>query len=248
MALINKPFISAAALILSLGSTFTIPTFANAPVIDSANLIQNMAIKIHAIKQYQTQLKQYENMLENTKQLDKFTWDEANKTMDNLVNSIDTLDYYKRQAGSMNDYLSRYQDENHYRKSPCIRGDNCSKDELNALMQKGANASEAQKRANDALLRGIELQETSMKADARQLTRLQEQAQGASGQMAALQAANQLASTQTTQLLQIRGLMVAQQNAEATRLAAIADKEAMQAAADEQFRKGHFKKSSGKTW
>ncbi|WP_255466098.1 hypothetical protein [Legionella sp. PC1000] len=87
-----------------------------------------------------------------------------------------------------------------------------------------------------------------MKSDARQLTRLQEQAQGAPGQMAALQAANQLASAETNQLLQIRGLMVAEQNAQATRLAAIADKEAIQAAGDERFRQGIFKKSSGKTW
>lgn len=131
---------------------------------------------------------------------------------------------------------------------PCFNGGQCSEAELNALLQQEANASEAQKRANDAMLRGLELQEVAMKADARQLTRLQEQAQGAPGQMAALQAANQLASAQTNQLLQIRGLMVAAQNAEATRLAAIADKEAIQAAGDERFRQGSFKKSSGKTW
>lgn len=222
--------------------------YANLPVIDMTNLLESVRQTTQQIQQYKTQLSQYENMLDNSKNLDTFTWSEANKTMDNLVNSIDTLDYYKKQAGSLNQYLSRYQDETHYRNSPCFNGGDCTKAELNALQQKGANASEAQKRANDALLRGIEIQEESMKADARQLTRLQEQAQGASGQMAALQAANQLASSQTTQLLHIRGLMVAEQNAQATRLAAIADKEAMQAAADERFRQGSFKKSSGKTW
>lgn len=218
------------------------------PVFDMANLLENTAIKLNVINQYKTQLKQYDNMLENSKKLDQFTWDEASTTMNNLINSIDTLNYYKQQAGSINEYLSRYQDENHYRNSPCINGGQCSEAELDAFLQHKANSSEAQKRANDALLRGIELQQESMKSDARQLTRLQEQAQDASGQMKAIQAANQLASAETNQLLQIRGLMVAEQNAKATRLAAIADKEAIQAAADERFRSGSFKKSSGKTW
>lgn len=221
---------------------------ANLPVIDFTNLLESVTQTSQQLQQYKTQLSQYENMLENTKNLDKFTWDEATTTMDNLVNSIDTLDYFKQQAGGMNEYLSRYQDENHYRNTPCFNGGQCSEAELNALSQQEANASEAQKKANDAMLRGLELQQVAMKSDARQLTRLQEQAQGASGQMAALQAANQLASAETNQLLQIRGLMVAAQNAEATRLAAIADKEAIQAAGDERFRQGSFKKSSGKTW
>jgi len=222
--------------------------YANLPVVDFTNLLESVTQTTQQVQQYKTQLSQYENMLENTKNLDKFTWDEASTTMDNLVNSIDTLNYYKQQAGGMNEYLSRYQDENHYRNTPCFNGGKCSEAELNALLQQEANASEAQKKANDAMLRGIEQQQVTMKSDARQLTRLQEQAQGASGQMAALQAANQLASAETNQLLQIRGLMVAEQNAEATRLAAIADKEAIQAAGDERFRQGSFKKSSGKTW
>lgn len=226
------------------------PVYANLPVIDFTNLLESATQTAQQLQQYKTQLSQYENMLENSKnlELDKFTWDKANITMDNLVNSIDTLNYYKQQAGGMNEYLSRYQDENHYRNTPCFNGGQCSEAELNGLLQQEANASEAQKRANDAMLRGIEQQQVAMKSDARQLTRLQEQAQGASGQMAALQAANQLASAETNQLLQIRGLMVAEQNAEATRLAAIADREAIQAAGDERFRQGRFKKSSGKTW
>jgi len=221
---------------------------ANLPVIDFTNLLESVTQTSQQVQQYKTQLSQYENMLENTKNLDKFTWDEASTTMDNLVNSIDTLNYYKQQTGGMNEYLSRYQDEKHYRNTPCFNGGQCTDAELNALLQQEADASEAQKRANDAMLRGIDQQQVTMKSDARQLIRLQEQAQGAPGQMAALQAANQLASAETNQLLQIRGLMVAEQNAQATRLAAIADKEAIQAAGDESFRQGHFKKSSGKTW
>lgn len=218
------------------------------PVIDYANLAQNTVIKLKAIQQYKTQLNQYKNMLENSKKLDAFTWDKANITMDNLVRSIDTLNYYKQQAGSMEAYLSRYQNQEQYRNSPCFNGGVCTQAERQALNQQAANASEAQNRANAARLRAIDLQQNALQTDARQLIELQKQAESSTGQMAALQAANQLASAQTNQLLQIRGLLVAQQNAAATRALAIADKEAMQAAGDERFRAGTFHKSSGKTW
>ena len=68
-------------------------------------------------------------------------------------------------------------------------------------------------------------------ARATQLQRLQTQAQGATGQMQAIGYANQLASNQANQLLQIRSLLLAQQNALATRAQADADREAQQAAA-----------------
>jgi len=236
------------ALALSMSIAWVKCVFANSPVIDYANLIQNTAIKVQAIEQSKTQLKQYQSMLENSKKLDNYTWDKANLTMDDLVRNIDTLNYYKQQAGSMDAYLSRYQNQEHYRNAPCFNGANCTQAERQALSQQGANASEAQKRVNDARMRGVELQQNAMQVDARQLITLQKQAEGATGQMAALQAANQLASAETNQLLQIRGLMVAQQNAAATRALAIADKEAIQAAGDERFRRGTFKKSSGKTW
>lgn len=248
MKFFNKKLITVIAFTLIHGITCTKPAFAGAPVIDMANLIQNTATKVHVIKQYQTQLEQYKRMLQNSKNLDAFTWDKANITMDNLVNSIDTLNYYKQEAGSLDAYLSQYQNQNHYRSTSCFNGGKCSEEERNALLQHEAKASEAQKRANDAMLRGIEQQQVAMQQEARQLIRLQEQAQGAPGQMAALQAANQLASAETNQLLQIRALLVAEQNAAATRAAAVADKEAIQAAGDEQFRSGSFKKSSGKTW
>jgi P-type conjugative transfer protein TrbJ len=86
-----------------------------------------------------------------------------------------------------------------------------------------------------------------MQADARSLQRLQSGAQGATGQMQAIGYANQLAS-QANQLLQIRGLLIAQQNAVATRNQALADREAQEAAAGEQLRSGTFRSSSGRTW
>lgn len=218
------------------------------PVFDLSNLLQSIQQTIQQVEQSKTQLNQYQTMLENSKSLDAHTWDNASMTMDNLMGSINTLQFYKQQAGGLDAYLSRYQTVDHYSNTPCFNEGSCSQAQLQAIHQQEVQASAAQKRANDAMLRGIDQQQTSMQADAHQLERLQQQAQGAAGQMQALQAANQLASAETNQLLQIRGLMVAEQNASATRAAAVADREAIQAAGDAGFRSGRFRKSSGKTW
>ena len=87
-----------------------------------------------------------------------------------------------------------------------------------------------------------------MESDATQLQRLQSAANGAQGQMEAIGYANQLASHQSNQLLQIRGLLIAQQNAVATRNQALADREAKEAAASDQIRAGTFHPSTGRTW
>ena len=109
-------------------------------------------------------------------------------------------------------------------------------------------ASVAEKRANDAMLKGIDKQQQNLKKDSEKLQVLQSQAQTAQGQKQALQAASQLSSNQAHQLLQIRGLLVAQQNAQAVRDAASVNKEAIQTAGDERFREGVYHKSSGKKW
>jgi P-type conjugative transfer protein TrbJ len=98
------------------------------------------------------------------------------------------------------------------------------------------------------MLKGIDKQQQSLKTDSTKLRTLQSQAQSAEGQKQALQAASQLASQQNHQLMQIRGLLMAQQNAQAVKDAAAADKEAIQSAGDERFRAGSYNKSSGKKW
>jgi type IV secretion system protein TrbJ len=74
--------------------------------------------------------------------------------------------------------------------------------------------------------------------DAARLQQLQSGAQGAQGQVQAIGYANQLASHTANQLLQIRGLLISQQNVIATRNQALANKEAQEAAAAAQLRSG----------
>ncbi|ACB93626.1 P-type conjugative transfer protein TrbJ (plasmid) [Xylella fastidiosa subsp. fastidiosa] len=230
-------------------------TQAGMPVIDISNLEQNIVSAVQQvaavekqIQQYQTQLQQYQNMLQNTAAPSAYIWDQASQVMNKLMVAQDTLSYYKKKAGSIDSYLSRYQDVNYYRTSPCFTAAGCSSSQLQALQDAQANNSEALKHANDAVLKGIDQQQQTLISDAATLQKLQLQATTAQGQMQALQAANQLASAQTNQLLQIRSMLAAQATAAATRASNDADKAALMEAADQRFRSGSYTKSPVKKW
>ncbi|WP_322005820.1 P-type conjugative transfer protein TrbJ [Paraburkholderia tropica] len=228
---------------------------AGIPVIDATNVVQttisamqNVAAVEKQIQQYQTQLQQYQNMLQNTLAPAAWVWDQAQTTMNKLVQAQDTLSYYKNQAGSLDSYLSRYGDVSYYKTSPCFSGGGCSTSEMQALQIAQSNGSTAQKSANDAVLKAIDLQQQTLTSDAANLRSLQSQATSAQGQMQAIQTANQLASAQNNQLLQIRGMLAAQAAAQATRAENVTDREALQAAGDQQFRSGGYTKSPTKSW
>lgn len=229
--------------------------YAGIPVIDGGNLVNNIVTAIEnvgqtlqQIQQYKTQLEQYENMLENTTSPSSFTWDQATTTMNQLRGSIDTLDYYKTNLGSIDSYLDTFQDTSQYRNSPCFSVGGCTETEWAALLNSQNLGSEAQKRSTDALFKGLDKQQDAMVDDAQTLQRLQSSAQGANGQAQAIGYANQLASQQANQLLQIRGLLIAEQNVMATRNQALANREAQRAVASEQLRQGSFVPSPQRNW
>lgn len=230
-----------------IASALSMPAHAGIPVIDGANLgqtivsaMENVAQTLKQIQQYQTQLQQYQNMLTNTMAPASYIWDQAQSTMSGLRNSIDTLSYYKNQLGSVDAYLGKFQDTAFYRNSPCYSANGCTPAQWAAMKDSQRLGSEAQKKANDGLFRGLNDQQQAMEDDARQLRQLQSSAQGATGQMQALGYASQLASHQSNQLLQIRALLIAQQNVVATRNLALADREAQAAAAHEASTKSVY--------
>lgn len=225
-------------MLVGQGAGFARPAQAGIPVIDGSNLSQNIMTAIESvaqtlkqIEQYRTQLQQYENMLQNTAAPAAYIWDRAQSTIGGLLQATDTLSYYKRQLGSLDSYLGKFQDVNYYKSSPCFSSAGCSQAEWAALKQAQQFGSASQKKANDAFFKGLELQQQNLHSDAQTLQRLQSAAQGAAGQMQAIGFANQLASNQANQLLQIRSLLLAQQNAVAARMQVDADREAQQAAA-----------------
>lgn len=209
------------------------------PVIDAGNLRESVMQTLQQIEQLKTQSAQLKHMEQNTKAPDAYLWDQAATTMEQLRQAMATLEHYQQQAGGLEAYLAQFQDLAHYRRAPCVHSA-CAAGEGAQAARATSRAtardttqlgSQAQKKANDALLRGLDHQHNAVQADARQLQRLQSHAQGATGQMQASGFANQLASHQAHQLLQIRGLLIAEQNAVATRQQVLADREARQQAA-----------------
>jgi len=244
------------ALVVAVSSTVMVtPVEAGIPVIDGTNLSQNIMTAIESvaqtlkqIEQYSTQLQQYQNQLQNTMAPAAYIWDQAQSTINGLMNATNTLNYYKNQLGSLDSYIGKFQDVNYYKGSTCFSATGCSAAEWTAMKNVQQLASESQKKANDALFKGLDKQQDNLTADAATLQRLQSSAQGATGQMQAIGYANQLASQQANQLLQIRSLLIAQQNAVATKMQADADKEAQQAAAAAQLRQGSYRASPARTW
>ncbi|MCK9238270.1 MAG: P-type conjugative transfer protein TrbJ [Thiopseudomonas sp.] len=229
------------------------PAQAGIPVIDGGNLTQNIISAIESvaqtmtqldqyaqqIEQYQTQLQQYENQLQNTAAPAAYIWDQAQRTMQRLVEAQNSLAYYQNRLGSLDNYLSKFQDVAYYRSSPCFNGTGgCTQSEWEAMEENRRLASESQKKANDSLFKTIADQQQAMQDDARTLERLQGAAQGADGQMQALGFANQLASQQANQLLQIRSMMNAQHAVLAAKAQADTDRQAVERAAHEQLYKG----------
>ena len=89
------------------------PTYAGGiPVFDIANMKQNTIAAIEGvnqtmkmIEQYQLQLLQYENMLRNTVAPAAYVWNQAQMTTMRLMGMMNTLNYYRYQAGSLDGYL-----------------------------------------------------------------------------------------------------------------------------------------------
>ena len=177
---------TALVLALTIGGA-SMPAHAGIPVIDGGNLAQNIMTAIESvaqtlkqIEQYRTQLQQYENMLQNTAAPASYIWDQAQSTINGLMSATNTLDYYKQQLGSLDSYLGKFQDVNYYKSSPCFTSAGCSAAEWNAMKQVQQLASQSQKKANDALFRGLKDQQQNLKNDASTLQRLQSAAQGLS--------------------------------------------------------------------
>ena len=251
--IMRKNFIAKGALVAVLGLlALQTPKQVEAgiPVIDVASLVQavmtaieNVTQTLQMVEQYKTQLTQYENQLINTVNPETWIWDSAQETMTDLRGAVDTIEGYKNSLGSLDHYLDKFKDLSHYKNHPCFSSDGCTDVQRQDLMNIRSFASEGIKKANDALFRGLDLQQESMISDARQLERIQEASQTARGQVEAIQYANQLAGNQANQLLQIRSLLVAQQNASTSVRQANNDIKAQESAASINLRRSMYSPS-----
>src|SRR5262249_25918892 len=196
-------------------------------VLDSSNLTENVITALHQVsayaqqvQQYQLQLQQYANQIRNTVAPAAQVWQAAQSTMNSVMG---TVNMFQGGQSQLQGYLNQFQNVNYWLSaSP------------NSYIYQTAG-SIAQKQANDAMVKGIVAQQAQIRSDASTLYRLQSQASTADGQMKALYAANQLAALQQEQLLQIRALLVQEQQALAARGQTLANDEAMREAATKKF-------------
>ena len=219
-------------------------------VTDYSNIYQNTLTATESVKQtaqqlqqYQTQIQQLEDQVRNTLAPSVYLWDEVQQVQESAFAVANTLDRFKSEHGSLSNYLRKFRDLDFYRAAPCYGNPGCTPQDLENLKQGEVAGAAAQKQANDRVIKGLERQQQQIKADAARLQQLQNQAQQARGRMQALQAANQLASHQSAQLLQMRTMMVTQNAAQTARAQTVAAREARQFAAHEAVVKSEFKKS-----
>lgn len=222
------------------------------PVFDAANLQQTTLSAIEAVNQtlkqieeYALQLQQYEDQIKNSIAPAAYVWDQAQRTMNKIIALQDQLDYYTNQAGDLDTYMRKFGSASSYRNSPYFKA---STENKKALLESEELGSEAQKHANDNVVRTLEQQQAALKEDAANLENIQSKAQTAQGRLEAIQYANQLSSHQANQLLQLRALLTSKIAAENAREQTIAAREARQQAADELFTESRHEKSSGIVW
>lgn len=224
------------------------------PVFDAANMKHNALSALEAVNQtikqleeYALQLQQYEDQIKNSIAPAAYLWDQAQNTMNRIIGLQNQLDFYVQQYGSTDSYLRKFGSVAQYRGSPAF-GPGSTEEQRRELMAAEEAGSEAQKHANDNVTRSLEQQQKSLRDDAVSLEKLQQQAQSSQGRMEALQAANQLASHQANQLLQLRALLTAEMAAENARAQTVAAREARQQAGNEKALESRYQKSPNKDW
>jgi P-type conjugative transfer protein TrbJ len=222
----RKIILGTVALVLATALPANTPG-AGIPVIDVSNLAQNIITALHQvlayaqqIEQYQTQIRQYLNQVENTTGIAQALqiWQRAQQTMNGLMQTVAIF-----QNGNVQGIVGQFQNVNYWLQVP----------PSNYTLQPGGNV--LQKQANDAMIQGLAKQAQQIQSDAANLQRLQTSAGSADGAMQALTAGNQLAALQQAQLLQIRSLLLQEQQALAARNSTLQNNEAMHQAATIQY-------------
>lgn len=209
----NKNIALAIAVSLAgLAITHAPPAVAQWAVFDPTNYVQNYMTQLRALqsnvnelRQIQAQLQQYDNMLRNTKSLD----------IRNLGTAIDALSRLDRVLGEGRSLAITASD---YEKSFKTRfpGYRTEKSYSEAFRE----WSETSRDSVLGALRVANMQTRGAMNEEQALASLRSAVATADGQKAAVDAGNQIALAQITQLQQLRELMVAQMQATGTYMAA----------------------------
>jgi P-type conjugative transfer protein TrbJ len=205
------------------------------PVVDVVNFVQNTITAIEAVSQtanqlqaYRAQLKQLEDQIRNTSTPSTYLWSEAEMTMRNIRRLQWQLSDIYLTVGSLDAYLNNFRGLDYYRgqmNNPHATRDDILRSEEWAMTEK--------RQEHERTMRALDARQTALQKDSAMLDQLSRRAGAAEGRMEALQYANQFASLQNAQLLQMRGVVETMQLAAVTREMAEQDIAARGKAADE---------------
>lgn len=186
-------------------------------LMDSARQAQQLATQVSS---YQTQLRQYSNMVTNTISLPQQAWSTVQADIMQVRALTDAASLLSGNSGSI---LSRLNSASAYAgqvtNMPANIGSQFS------MWQQTLGNAETSLGRTLGVQRGYETNYTALQQQ------LQMHSQTAAGQMQAIQAGNELAALTSTQLNQIQATLTAQAQLQATQVAVAADRQATEDAA-----------------
>jgi type IV secretion system protein TrbJ len=184
---------------------------------------QSMATQL---QQYQTQLQQYTNMITNTVALPQQVWSTVQSDIMRVQALSNASSLLSGNSGSL---ITRLQNASSYA------------NQVGSLANiPGQITGYQQTIGNNLSTMGktLGLQQGQEASNAALLASLQQHSQSAAGQMQAIQAGNELAHQQATQLLQIQATLSGTAQMQATQMAVNANRQATEDAAMQKFNSG----------
>ncbi|HVX58052.1 MAG TPA: P-type conjugative transfer protein TrbJ [Candidatus Saccharimonadales bacterium] len=175
------------------------------------------------LQQYQTQLQQYANMVTNTVALPQEAWSTVQSDIMRVQALSNAASLLSGNSGSL---ISRLQGASSYA------------NQIGSLSSIGDQFTTYQQAIGNNLStmgRQLGLQQGMESNNATLLTSLQQHSQSAQGQMQAIQAGNELAHAQATQLMQIQATLSTTAQMQATQMAVSADRQGLNDAAITHF-------------
>ncbi len=191
-------------------------------VTDPANLVQSIISAIQDVnavlkqlEQYKTQLDQYTAQLRDIAAPAVWVWDLASDTVATAQDVQSKLTNYRDLIKDAHSSLKQLGDPDYYKSSPCYNRKattgGCGAF-LQAFQDQQRKSTQTQYQANEELFSALDKQHNSMNDRLKRLQTLVKTSQEADGQLKAIQAANQLTSAQIAELMEIRSLLITQQN------------------------------------
>lgn len=239
------------AFILGLGwGCLGVAATAQAQVVvsDPGLLLEVVNQKLQQVEQYKTQLESYELQVRDKLAPAAWLWDQSQIAIDQVTRLIEFANVTRLKAEDIDAYLSRFKSVDYYRNSPCFKNKGCSKEEMELFQRGRAWSLDTQKAANEEMFRDLDKEYDRLQEDAAHLRKVQLEARTAKGQLQALGYANQLAAAQAAQLLQLRGLLMAQHRADIKRRQAEGNRKALEEAAAQHLRSGKYTPSPKREW